>query len=214
MRAVDARVGVAAGCVVAVGLVAYAPLRDLHTVDHDLVSVGAVLAAFALAIAVYLAACASGDLWASASARQRGATVGLAVGALWSAEVCFGNLGVPAGTTVAALCAIAALVCTGLAGAVGVRARDRTADGIAAGIWAGMVGGLATLATLLLLAYVATGRLAAQPQSIRELARSGEPDMRTYLYTDAGFGGVAHLWIGLVTGAALGALGAAVGRAR
>jgi hypothetical protein len=80
-----------------------------------------------------------------------------------------------------------------------------------AGVWCGIVGSLIASLALLALARLFLGTLQRDAQTLTEFARSGAPDLVTYIVGDFSAAATNHLVIGLLLGLILGALGAAIG---
>jgi hypothetical protein len=152
-------------------------------------------------------------LAALAPALRWGAIFGLGAGLGWLIEIVAGNLAVgqpwrlPAyfGGTLIALCLTLAV---GVAGAVATRSFR---GGLVAGIWSGIMSGLIACLALLSLPWLFPGTLQRDAQTLAEYARSGAPDLATYIAGDYSAAAIGHLLIGLLLGLLLGALGAAIG---
>ena len=80
-----------------------------------------------------------------------------------------------------------------------------------AGVWCGIVGSLIAGLALLSLPRLFLGTLQRDAQTLTEFARSGAPDLVTYIVGDYSAAATNHLLIGLLVGLTLGALGAAIG---
>ena len=109
------------------------------------------------------------------------------------------------------------LIACGLPGVAGLLA-GRRAGQFRAGLQAGLLTGMSGSLLLLLAAIVAPSILSgitgqADTQTLREFQRSGLPDLQTFLVSDFLAAMIAHLWIGLLTGLGLGAIGSALGAA-
>jgi hypothetical protein len=183
-------------------LVGYGFVRWPGMVADDVV-VGAIhLAVLVLLLAAYLRASVSPAAvgWA-----------GLLVAALWAASDVMRTLSVPGAITMAAVAAVGALA--GLA-LVGARARGVGA-GARAGASVGVAIGLGSFLAIVLVTYLATGRLTGDPQIVAEYHATGARDLTTYAVGESLAAAVNGLWIGPAMGALLGALGglAALGRA-
>ena len=104
----------------------------------------------------------------------------------------------------------------GLAGLLAARQAGRVGAGpFKAGVQAGLLCGACGGLGIFLASFVLSGLLIPaghlDPQTVREFQRSGLPDLNTYIVSDYLAGMIAHLWIGLITGLLLGALGSLVG---
>ena len=55
--------------------------------------------------------------------------------------------------------------------------------------------------------------LVRDPQNLHEFQRSGAPDLMTFIVSDMLAGSINHLWLGLLVGVGLGALGGMLGKA-
>jgi hypothetical protein len=85
--------------------------------------------------------------------------------------------------------------------------------GLQAGLLTGMMGALAIFLAAFLFSALLLHAGQSDPQTLREFAHSGLPDLKTYIVGDYLAGMIAHLWIGLVTGFFLGLFGGLVGKA-
>ena len=95
---------------------------------------------------------------------------------------------------------------------VAVRSRHLL-SGLQAGLLTGMMGALAIFLASFLFSALLLQAGQSDPQTLREFAHSGLPDLKTYIVSDYLAGMIAHLWIGLVTGFFLGLLGGLGGKA-
>ena len=86
-------------------------------------------------------------------------------------------------------------------------------SGLQAGLLTGMMGALAIFLASFLFSALLLHTGQSDPQTLREFAHSGLPDLKTYIVGDFLAGMIAHLWIGLVTGFFLGLLGGLGGKA-
>jgi hypothetical protein len=154
---------------------------------------------------------------------------GLLIGAMWAAEIVVGNLGdtpllgslrtvhPQLYRTAGAAFAASALAATFAAGAWGAPG-GRWRDGLRAAAIAGLGGGAIALVTLVGLTLALGDALAAAPSNVAEYALShptAQPTperVRRWLLGDAAAAGASHLVIGLVSGAVLGGIGAAISR--
>jgi hypothetical protein len=167
-----------------------------------------------VAAACYLAL----TLWwtglsAFAPALRWGTLCGLGAGLGWVIEIAAGNLVVGQSWQLFAyyggtLIAIALTLAAGIAGAVATR---DFRGGLIAGVWCGIVSSLIGGLALLALPRLFLGTLQRDAQTLTEFARSGAPDLVTYIVGDFSAGATNHLVIGLLLGLILGALGAAIG---
>jgi hypothetical protein len=76
-----------------------------------------------------------------------------------------------------------------------------------------MVGGLVIFLTYLLASNALYQAGLNDPQTIQEFHRSSLPDIRNYMVGDWLAAMIGHLWIGIITGLALGLSGGALGKA-
>ena len=104
-------------------------------------------------------------------------------------------------------------VLPGLAGLLAASRSRHMVSGLQAGLLTGMMGALAIFLTSLFLSAFLLQAGQHDPQTMREFAHSGLPDLTTYLVGDYLAGMIVHLWIGLITGLFLGILGGMVGKA-
>lgn len=86
-------------------------------------------------------------------------------------------------------------------------------SGLQAGLLTGMIGALAIFLASFLFSALLLQAGQSDPQTLREFAHSGLPDLKTYIVGDYLAGMIAHLWIGLITGFFLGLLGGLGGKA-
>jgi hypothetical protein len=128
------------------------------------------------------------------------AAANLAVGQTWQLFAYFGGT----------LIALALTLTAGIAAAMATRSFR---GGLMAGVWCGIVSGLIGGLALLALPRLFLGTLQRDAQTIAEFARSGAPDLTTYIVSDYSAGAVNHLLLGLLLGLTLGAVGAAIGLA-
>lgn len=150
-------------------------------------------------------------------ALRYGTIFGLVCGGVWILEVLVANVWGPGlsdlnitiyyGSTLVALF---------LPGGVGVLVGWRTGwvrAGLKAGLVTGMLGGLILfLAVIVPLSVLLLEAGQHDPQSISEFHKSGLPDLPTFIVGDYLAAMTVHLWIGLVSGLILGALGGLVGK--
>ena len=172
------------------------------------------IAILGVAVAAYLALA----LWwtgrsALASALRWGTLCGLGAGLGWLIEIVAGNLAVGQGWQLFAyfggtLIALGLTLAAGAAGAVATRSFQ---SGLVAGVWCGMVSGLTGCLALLALPHLFPDTLQQDAQTLAEFARSGAPDLVTYIAGDYSAAAINHLVIGLLLGLLLGALGAKIG---
>ena len=101
----------------------------------------------------------------------------------------------------------------GLAGFLAAVRSKHILSGLQAGLLTGMMGALAIFLASFVFSALLLHAGQSDPQTLREFARSGLPDLKTYIVGDYLAGMIAHLWIGLVTGLCLGLLGGLVGKA-
>jgi hypothetical protein len=144
-----------------------------------------------------------------------GALCGLGAGLGWVTEIAAGNLAVGQAWQLFAyyggtLIALALTLAAGIAGAMATRSFR---GGLMAGVWCGIVGSLIGGLALLALPRLFLGTLRRDAQTLTEFARSGAPDLVTYIVGDFSAAATNHLVIGLLLGLVLGALGAAIGAA-
>jgi hypothetical protein len=142
-----------------------------------------------------------------------GALCGLGAGLGWVIEIVAGNLAVGQAWQFLAyfggtLIALALTFAAGVAGAVATRSFR---GGLMAGVWCGIVGSLIASLALLALPRLFLGTLQRDAQTLTEFARSGAPELVTYIVGDFSAAATNHLVIGLLLGLILGALGAAIG---
>jgi hypothetical protein len=101
-----------------------------------------------------------------------------------------------------------------LAGAVGAMRTGRIQTGAAVGFWSGLISGLITFLTLMLMTYLFMAAFQADPQNVHDFHQSGERTLATLIVGDSLFASCAHLVvIGMLWGTVLGVVGAAVGLA-
>jgi hypothetical protein len=149
-----------------------------------------------------------------APALRWGTYCGLGAGLGWILEIAAGDLAVgqawpPFAYFGGTLLALVLTLAAGVAGAVTTRSFR---GGLMAGVWCGIVSGLIGGLALLALPHLFLGTLQRDAQTLAEFARSGAPDLTTYIVSDYSAGATNHLLIGVLLGLALGALGAAIGR--
>jgi hypothetical protein len=167
-----------------------------------------IVAALYLTIILWwtrLAAFAPGLRW--------GTLFGLGAGLGWLLEIVAGNLAVgqawqPAVYFGGTLIALSLTLAAGVAGSVATRSLR---GGLMAGVWSGVVSGLIGCVILLSLPRLFLGTLRLDAQTLAEYARSGAPDLVTYIVGDYSAGATNHLVIGLLLGLIVGGLGAAIG---
>jgi hypothetical protein len=144
-----------------------------------------------------------------------GTFCGLGAGLGWVIEIVTGNLAVGQAWQLFAyyggtLIVLALTLVAGIAGAV---ATSSFRGGLVAGVWCGIVSGVIGSLTLLLLPRLFLGTLQRDAQTLAEFARSGAPDLVTYIVGDFSAAATNHLVIGLLLGLVLGALGSTIGAA-
>jgi hypothetical protein len=148
-----------------------------------------------------------------ASALRWGALCGLGAGLGWVIEIVAGNLVVGQSWQLFAyfggtLIALGLTLAAGITGAMVTRSFR---GGLMAGMWCGIISSLIAGLALLALPRLFLGRLQRDAQTLTEFARSGAPDLVTYIAGDFSAAATNHLIIGLLLGLILGALGAAIG---
>jgi hypothetical protein len=155
---------------------------------------------------------------------RQGIVFGLAAGALWAGEVLNGSLGDTAlfgslrsvnfnlyraiGQVLIASIPVLVLLAAGQAG----RKTGQASAGVQVGLWSGLISGLIAMGILQLMTYLFMGALALSPANLSDYSASGEGNLLAFLVKNARIAGTAYLGIGLVFGAALGALGGLIGR--
>lgn len=183
------------------------------------------LTLFGLAVVVYGALSLVGTRAAAANGSLRiGLGLGLACAAAWTVELIAANLilapAAPQGRWLYSALyfgsSAVAVFLPGLAGLLAARQAGRVGAGtFKAGVQAGLLCGLCGGLGIFLASFVLSGLLISaghlDPQTVREFQHSGLPDLNTYIVSDYLAGMIAHLWIGLITGLLLGALGSVVG---
>jgi hypothetical protein len=142
-----------------------------------------------------------------------GTRCGLGAGLGWVIEIAAGNLAVGQSWQLFAyyggtLIALALTLAAGIAGVVATR---DFRGGLMAGVWCGIVSSLIGGLALLTLPRLFLGTLQRDAQTLTEFARSGAPNLVTYIVGDFSAAATNHLVIGLLLGLTLGALGAAIG---
>ena len=172
------------------------------------------IAILGVAVAIYLALA----LWwtglsALAPALRWGTLCGLGAGLGWLIEIVAGNLASGQAWQLLAyfggtLIALGLTLAAGIAGAMTARSFR---GGLVAGVWCGVVSGLTGCLALLALPHLFPDILQRDAQTLAEFARSGAPDLVTYIAGDYSAAAINHLVIGLLLGLLLGALGAAIG---
>jgi hypothetical protein len=142
-----------------------------------------------------------------------GAIFGLGAGIGWLMEIVAGNLVVGQAWQLEAYFGgtLIALALTFAAGVAGAIVTHSFRGGLVAGIWSGIVSGLIACLALLSLPWLFPGTLQRDAQTLAEFARSGVPDLATYIAGDYSAAAIAHLLLGLALGLILGALGATIG---
>jgi hypothetical protein len=148
-----------------------------------------------------------------APALRWGTLYGLGAGFGWLLEIVAGNLVVGQSWQLFAYFGgtLIALGLTLAAGAAGAIATRSFCSGLVAGVWSGIVSGLIGCLALLSLPHLYLGTLQGDAQTLAEFARSGAPNLVTYIVGDYSAAAIAHLLLGLALGLMLGALGAAIG---
>lgn len=175
------------------------------------------LAAFCTMFALYL------GLAGLATRRPRpgpalGMLVGLAAAASWSVEIWAGGpakLDAAVESAVGGSFALLAVAVTISAGVLsGLRWRD-TGAAMRAGLFAGLVSGVAVFCFAVVMTLTNLGVLGTRDDYQRQFAtgHSHAPDMATFLVGDILAAGISHLVINLVLGLIGGGLGAAVASA-
>ena len=140
-------------------------------------------------------------------ALRRGASwCGIGAGVMWAVEIVAGNL-LPASLAwLGPVGELGAVALTASAGAWGARRFGDARAGLRCGLWSGLVSGTIAAMTIMTTSELFAGSLGDRPEYAREFARSGEPDMTTFLVKDAVFAGTSHLYIGVVLGLLAGGL--------
>ena len=154
---------------------------------------------------------------------RQGILFGVAVGALWAAEVLNGDLGDTAlfgslrsvnftlyraiGQVLIASIPVLLLLGAGHAG----RKTGQVTAGVQVGLWSGLISGLIAVGILLLMTYAFKDALALSPTKLSDFSTSGESNLLAFLVKNARIAGTAYLATGLVLGAASGALGGLLG---
>jgi hypothetical protein len=157
------------------------------------------------------------DTAAEAIALQQGTGWGCVCGAAWMIELSVANLGwmVPQlGWLFSLLYAGSTSLGFLLPAVAGVRAAwqaRQLRSGIEAGALCGMFAGLVMFLTYSALSVLLLQVGQHDPQIVREFHRSRLTDLPTYIVGDYLAAMVAHLWIGVLTGVGVGALGSSVG---
>jgi len=148
-------------------------------------------------------------------ALHQGTFWGLVCGGAWSLELILANLDL-VGSRITFLVLYygstqVAFLLPGLAGIMAACRAKRISRGIEAGLLCGMFGALTIFLTYIALSSLLLQAGQHDPGTIREFQQSGLVDMPTFIVGDYLAAMVAHLWIGLGTGLALGAVGAVIG---
>ncbi len=150
-------------------------------------------------------------------ALQQGTLWGLVCGGAWIIELLVANvIGPQLGAFNLILyfgSAITGYLLPGLAGLLAARRAGQFGAGLRAGLLCGMVGGIMIFLASIVFSALLFSAGQADPQTLREFQRSGLSDFKTYIVGDYLAGMIAHLWIGLISGLGLGAIGGAIGRA-
>lgn len=140
---------------------------------------------------------------------------GLGIGAAWMTEVLAGNIGNTGSTAQHLIYRAATLFAFSLPFVAGIGGALRTGTiraGAAVGFWSGLLSGLVTLLTLMIVTYTFMDVFQHDPQMIREYTHSREANLATYIVGDLLVAGCSHLLlIGVLWGTALGTLGAGLG---
>ncbi|MBV9614662.1 MAG: hypothetical protein JO031_04295 [Ktedonobacteraceae bacterium] len=150
-------------------------------------------------------------------ALRQGVLWGLLCGVVWIIELLVANVGNPQVEQFSHILyygtALAGYLLPGLVGLLTAWRTRRITLGLQAGLLCGMFGGLMIFLASFVLSALFLQAGQSDPQTIHEFQRSGLPDITTYMVGDYLGGMIAHLWIGLITGSFLGALGGAIGKA-
>ncbi|HEX7737188.1 MAG TPA: hypothetical protein VF458_20250 [Ktedonobacteraceae bacterium] len=149
-------------------------------------------------------------------ALQTGTLWGLFCAAAWVIELLVANVIRPGGGSFYLVLydgsAFTGFLLPGLASFLAaVRSRQFQA-GLQAGVLTGMLGAVAIFLAFFLFSTLLLQTGQSDPQTLREFAQSGLPDLKTYIIGDYLAGMIAHLWIGLATGFFLGLLGGLGGK--
>jgi hypothetical protein len=199
-------------------LALFALLISLNLTGYPALAHDPQLPVYIVILAVVVACYLALALWWTglstlAPALRWGTLCGLGAGLGWVLEIAAGNLAVGQAWQLFAyfggsLLALALTLAAAVAGAV---ATHDLRGGLVAGAWCGIVSSLIAGLALLALPRLFLGALQRDAQTLAEFARSGAPDLVTYIVGDYSAGATNHLLLGLLLGLALGTIGAAIG---
>lgn len=148
---------------------------------------------------------------------QTGTLWGLLCAAAWVAELLVANVMRPGWGPLSIVLyyssAFTGFLVPGLASFLAAARTRHLLSGLQAGLLTGMMGALAIFLASFLFSALLLQTGQSDPQTLREFAHSGLPDLKTYIVGDYLAAMIAHLWIGLVTGFFLGLFGGLGGKA-
>jgi hypothetical protein len=212
------RWGILGGIVLTALLVCYGLLRyptTLTITDESLVllAMGITLALYA-GIALYSTQSKTKN---TTQVTQLGIGFGLLIGFLWMIEVLSGNLGDPGNPIIVGIyrgSTLLVVISTLFAGVLGGRQSGRMGQACMVGIWSGLISGLLTACTAMLMTYLFMDTLIHNPQNIQEFLHNPQsaPDMITFLTGDIIVASMSHLLIGPILGIVVSAFGGLLGK--
>jgi hypothetical protein len=146
-----------------------------------------------------------------------GTGFGILIGILWMTEVLSGNLGDPSNPVIMVLyrgCTLLVILSALFAGMISSRKSGRLRSACLVGVWSGLINGLLTAITALLMTYIFMDILKYNAQNVQEFLRNpqGAPDIMTFLTGDIIVASMSHLLIGPILGVVLGGIGGLLGK--
>jgi len=109
---------------------------------------------------------------------------------------------------------VTALLLLGLVGMRVAWQTGRISQGALAGLVAGFTGAIIGTITLFIITFFSIARVRQNTFMLQDFARSGMTDMNQFIYEDAAGGSIFLFVFALILGAALGAIGGLIGKAR
>ncbi|MBA2680208.1 MAG: hypothetical protein H0U76_17650 [Ktedonobacteraceae bacterium] len=153
--------------------------------------------------------------FADGLALRHGLLWGGLLSGLWLIEIMSGNFGDPSLLLIKFLyfgATLAAFILPLFAGLLGGLQTGRSRTGTLIGLWGGLLNGTCACLALVGLGLFFNGKFQHDPQTLREFAHSGAPNLPTYVFGDFLAGGINHLWlVGPALGSLFGTLGGLVG---
>jgi hypothetical protein len=149
---------------------------------------------------------------------------GLLIGAMWTGEILFGNLGDTyllgnfrtvhshAFHLLVWSFIYAALVFTALSGLYTAYRTGNTLEGLQVAVWSVLISGLVVFVAGMGMTVLFLGVLRQSPSNLAEFARSGDQSISHFIFMDSLGGALNHLWIGPGLGLLLGTIGAFLGK--